>query len=45
MIDQVTNGSLEIALVVEMRGDAQTHIFADPYEIPVNFGWPAQLNV
>jgi hypothetical protein len=32
-MDQVADKSLEIVLVVEMRGDTQTQILADPNEI------------
>ena len=38
-MDQVTNGSLEIALVVEMGGDAQTLILADPNKTPSVVIW------
>jgi len=33
MMDQVTNASLEIIVVVAMRGDTQAHILADPSEV------------
>ncbi len=33
-MDQIANRSPKIVRVVEMGGDEQTHIFADPYEIP-----------
>jgi hypothetical protein len=39
MMDQVANGSLEIVLVIQMGGDTQTHVFANPNEIPGIVVW------
>jgi hypothetical protein len=42
MTDQVTNRRFEIVLVIEMGGDTQTHILADPNEIAVIAIWNAR---